>query len=78
MIWKHSTMASERGSSKKMGSTHFIAANWLTLLQEKEGLLDRFSDHFNQLLNVPGPLDTAAEEEQRETYSYRVGGGAYG
>ena len=35
----------------------------MTLLQEKEDILNRFADHFNQLLNVPGTLGAEAEEE---------------
>jgi len=32
-----------------------------TVLQETEEILERLSDHFNQLLNIPGELDEAAK-----------------
>lgn len=38
-----------------------------TVLQEKDKILERFSDHFNELLNIPGDLDEMARDriEQR-------------
>ena len=50
------------------GSTQLISADGATVLQEKEEILDRFADHFSQLLNIPGELDEEAKDniEQKE------------
>jgi len=37
------------------------------VLQEKEKILERFSNHFNQLLNIQGELDKAAKNSTKVT-----------
>ena len=47
---------------KPRGLIQLYDLDGTTVLQEKEKILERFSDHFDQLLNVPGDLDRAAKD----------------
>ncbi|KAF6038695.1 hypothetical protein EB796_002996 [Bugula neritina] len=44
----------------KRGTSQLTALDGNTVLQEKSEILNRFADHFAQLLNVPGTLDIKA------------------
>ncbi|XP_048578500.1 craniofacial development protein 2 [Nematostella vectensis] len=44
----------------KRGSTQLTATDGCTILQEKSEILNRFADHFDQLLNVSGLVDEGA------------------
>jgi hypothetical protein len=44
----------------KRGSTQLIATDGSTVLQGRTEILNRFADHFDQLLNVPGLVDNEA------------------
>lgn len=48
---------------KPRGSLQLRALDGETVLQEKEKILNRFADHFNQLLNFPGDLADEAHEQ---------------
>ena len=44
----------------KRGTTQLTALEGTTVLQGKSEILNRFAEHFDQLLNVPGNLDDRA------------------
>ena len=48
---------------QRKGSTQLLAQDGVTVLKEKDKTLNRFAQHFDQLLNVPGTVDKAALEE---------------
>ena len=48
---------------QRRGTTQLLAQDGTTALKEKDKTLDRFAQHFDQLLNVPGTVDKAALEE---------------
>ena len=43
------------------GTNQLAALDGTTVLQEKSEILNRFAEHFDQLLNVPGTLDDRAQ-----------------
>lgn len=47
---------------KPRGSIQLKALNDESVLQWKDKILDRFADHFNQLLNSPGDLPEETKE----------------
>lgn len=47
----------------RKGTAQLLAQDGVTVLKEKEETLDRFAQHFNQLLNVPGSIDKDALDE---------------
>jgi hypothetical protein len=48
---------------QKKGTTQLLAQDGVTVLKEKEETLNRFAQHFDQLLNVPGSVDKAVLDE---------------
>ena len=48
---------------QKRGTEQLIAQDGVTILKEKEDTLNRFAQHFDQLLNVPGTVDQAALDQ---------------
>ena len=48
---------------QKRGTGQLVAEDGVTLLKEKDETLNRFAQHFDQLLNVPGTVDKAALDE---------------
>jgi exonuclease III len=51
---------------QRKGTAQLLAQDGVTVLKEKGETLDRFAQHFDQLLNVPGTVDKAALEELPE------------
>ena len=45
---------------QKRGTAHLIGEDGVTILKEKDETLNRFAQHFDQLLNVPGTVDQHA------------------
>lgn len=45
---------------QKRGSAQLIALDGVTVLKKKDEILNRFAQHFDQLLNVPGTVDHTA------------------
>ena len=41
----------------KRGTTQLTSTDGKTVLQEKSDILDRFADHFDHLLNIPGNVE---------------------
>jgi len=44
----------------RRGTTQLTALDGSTVLQERSEILNRFADHFDQLLNIPGLVDDSA------------------
>ena len=44
----------------KRGTTQLTSTDGKTVLQEKSEILDRFADHFDHLLNIPGNVEPTA------------------
>ena len=48
---------------QRRGTGQLIADDGVTILKDKDETLNRFAQHFDQLLNVPGTVDKAALDE---------------
>ena len=44
----------------KSGTTPLLSSDGVTLIKDKQGINDRWKDHFSQLLNLPSSVDQAA------------------
>ena len=66
-------MALERCGPQKRRSAQLIALDGVTVLKKKDEIFNRFSQHFDQLLNVPGTVDHTALDNFADRATLKAG-----